>query len=164
MVAAELFSNFIIVRPTLTLLLTPQLPFSKQITITMAFLAGVEVSPEEADNAVVTASATGNPGGDLAPLEPLNSIWDCPKAIKGPSVPKRGKTEGWRCGHCGQTFYPVSAPCAKAHLAQMDSGFSIVPCPANIPPREKQRCVCFVLLPFSCTSLTSIDLRVRQQV
>ena len=129
----------------------------------MPYLGGVEVSPEEADNAVVTASATGNPGDDLAPLEPLNNIWECLKVEKGPSVPKSGKTEGWRCGHCGQVFYPVSAPRAKAHLAQMDSGFSIVPCPAIIPPREK-RCVCFVLLPFSCTSLTSIDLRARQQV
>ena len=129
----------------------------------MPYLRGVEVSPEEADEAAVTASATGDPGDDDAPLEPLNSIWECPKVTKGPSVPKRGISEGWRCGHCGQVFYPVSAPRAKAHLAQMDSGFSIVPCPANIPPREK-RCVCFVLLPFFCTSLTSIDLRVRQQV
>ena len=128
----------------------------------MAFLAGVEVSPEEADEAVVTASATGDLGDDLAPLEPLNNIWDCPKVTKGPSVPKIGRSEGWQCGHCGQVYYPVSALRAKYHLAQVD-GYSIVPFPAIIPPREK-RCVCFVLLPFSCTSLTSIDLRVRQQV
>ena len=131
----------------------------------MPYLRGVEVSPEEADEAAVTASATGDPGDDDAPLEPLNSIWDCPKVTKGPSVPKRGISDGWRCGHCGQAFYPVSAPRAKAHLAQMSGrSFCIVPCPAIIPPREKKRCVCFVLLPFSCTSLTSIDLRVRQQV
>ena len=60
----------------------------------MAFLAGVEVSPEEADEAAVTASATGDPGDNLAPLEPLNNIWECPKVEKGPSVPKSGKTEG----------------------------------------------------------------------
>ena len=40
----------------------------------MPFLRGVEVSAEETDEAVVTASATGDPRDDLAPLEPLNNI------------------------------------------------------------------------------------------
>ena len=46
----------------------------------MPYLGMVEVSPEEADEAAVTASATGDPGDDDTPLEPLNNIWECLKA------------------------------------------------------------------------------------
>ena len=60
----------------------------------MPFLGVVEDSAGESNEAVVVASATGDPGDDLAPLEPLNNIWECPKVEKGPSVPKSGKTEG----------------------------------------------------------------------
>ena len=123
----------------------------------------LEVSAEEANEAVVVAPTMGDPGGDLPPLPPLKKIWHCSKVEKGPTVPKKGKTDGWRCRHCGQEYYPVSAPRATYHCAQEDGG-SIVICPAIIPSREKRRCVFFVLLPFSCTSLTSIDLRVHQQV
>ena len=103
----------------------------------MPFLGGVEVSAEETNEAVVTASATGDPRDDLVPLKPLKNIWDCPKVEKEPSVPKKGRTEGWRCGHCGQAHYPVSVPHATYHLAQVDGG-SIVVFPAIIPPREKE--------------------------
>ena len=123
----------------------------------------VEVSAKETNQAVVVAHSAGDPEEGLPPLPPLKKIWDFSKMEKGPAVPKKGKTDGWRCGHCGQVFYPVSTPRATYHLAQEDGG-SIVVCPAIIPSRGKNRCVFFVLLPFSCTSLTSIDLRVHHQV
>ena len=78
------------------------------------------VSAEEANQAVVVAPTTGDPGEDLPPLPPLKKIWDCFKEEKGPAEPKRGKTAGWRCRHCDQVFYPVSAARATYHLAQAD--------------------------------------------
>ena len=78
----------------------------------------VEVSAEEANQELAVAPSNGDPEGDLPPLPPLKKIWDCYKVEKGPAVPKKGKTDGWRCGHCGQVFYPVSAPRATYHLAQ----------------------------------------------
>ena len=79
-----------------------------------------EVSAQEANQAVVVAPPTGDPEGDLPTLPPLKKIWDFSKMEKGPAVPKKGKTDGWRCGHCGQVFYPVSAPRATYYLAQED--------------------------------------------
>ena len=49
----------------------------------------LEVFAEEANQAVVVAPTTGDPGEDLPPLPPLKKIWDCPKVKKGPSVPKK---------------------------------------------------------------------------
>ena len=88
----------------------------------------LEVSAEEANEAFVVAPTMGDPGGDLHPRPPLEKLWHCSKVEKGPTVPKKGKTDGWRCRHCGKEYYPVSAPRATYHCAQEDGG-SIVICP-----------------------------------
>ena len=80
----------------------------------------VEVLVKKANQAVVIAPSAGDPEGGLPPLPPLKKIWDCFKEEKGPAEPKRGKTAGWRCRHCDQVFYPVSAARATYHLAQAD--------------------------------------------
>ena len=122
----------------------------------------IEVSAEEANQAVVVAPLTGDPEGGLPPLPPRKKVWDCSKVEKGPTVPKKGKTEGWRCRHCGQVFYPVSAPRVTHHLAQEEGG-SIVICTQSFLLGGGKVCV-FVLLPFSCTSMTPIDLCFCQQI
>ena len=78
-------------RAILILLLTSELYFfpSRSITITMPTGGDLEVSAEEANQAVVVAPTTGDPGGGLPPLLPLKKIWDCSKVEKGPTVPKR---------------------------------------------------------------------------
>ena len=113
------------------------------------------VSAEDANHAVITASSVEGSSlsthteDNLPPLPPLANIWACPKVARGPpSVEKKGKSNGWRCGHCGEAFYPDHATRIVHHVAQQPGG-SIVVCSAVIPEREKARCVFFVLLSFS---------------
>ena len=106
-------------------------------------LQAVVVVPSAADSSLSTAAS-------LPALPPLRNIWACPKVQKGePAVPKKGKTEGWRCLHCGEAYYPVHAPRALYHTAQQTGG-GIAICAAVIPEREKERCVLVLFHLFSC--------------
>ena len=117
------------------------------------------VSGADVTHAVVTAPSMGDSSLSthtednlvpLPPLSPLRSVWDCPRLKRGQSqgVEKKGKSNGWQCGHCDGVFYPDHATRAAHHLAQQRGG-SIVVCSAVIPEREKARCVFLVLLSFS---------------
>ena len=46
----------------------------------------------------------------LPPLPPLRSVWDCPRLKRGQSqgVEKKGKSNGWQCGHCKGFFIPIT--------------------------------------------------------
>ena len=114
-----------------------------------------EVSAADANHAVITAPSMGDSSlythaeDNLHPLPPLPNIWACPRVTRGPpGVEKKGKSNGWRCGHCGEVFYPDHATRGVYHLAKQPGG-SIMVCSAVIPEREKARCVFFVLLSFS---------------
>ena len=120
---------------------------NRAITIAMPTGGSFAVSAADANHAVITASSVGGSSlsthteDNLYPLPPLPNIWACPKVTRGPpSVEKKGKSNGWRCGHCGECFYPDHATRAAHHLAQQPGG-SIVICSAHIPEREKARCV-----------------------
>ena len=80
-----------------------------------------------------------------------------------PAVPHNGKSDGWRCRHCGEVFYPVHAVRATHHVAQ-EPGGSIAICNAIIPERDKARCVSVMLLLLFCACLTPTFLSVRPQV
>ena len=125
----------------------------------------LEISTEEANQAVVVAWSIGDPARALlSHLPSLTSIWECSQVRKGPlDRPQNGKIDGWQCLHSGRVFYPVSTWRATDHLAQ-EPGISIVICEVVISEKEKTRCVYFVSLPLSCAYLTPTFLSLRLQV
>ena len=96
----------------------------------------LEVPAEKADEGVlVVPSARDRVAAFLSPLPPLKSIWECPMLEKGPSAVPKGKSDGWRCFHCGEVFYPVHAVRATCRVAQEPGGSSVI-CKAHMYPQK----------------------------
>ena len=116
---------------------------NKAITIAMPTGGSTEVSGEDADQAMVTASAmrdsslSTHPEDNLPPLLALPSIWACPKVTKGLQG-KKGKNNAWKCGWCGGLFAPDHATRGIYHLAQQPGG-RIQMCPFPIDAFPKGR-------------------------
>jgi hypothetical protein len=80
---------------------------------------------DTATSAPAAAVATGMEEEEV--LQPLVSIWDCSKLSKV----MVGDKPGWHCSWCGDTFKPLHATRATAHLTKNTCG-GIKPCKGKI--------------------------------
>ena len=125
----------------------------------------LEIPADIADEGVLVVPSARDPAAALlSDIPPLRSIWECLMLEKGPpAVPHNGKSDGWRCCHCGEVFYPVHVVRATHLFSQEKDGFIAI-CKAIIPEGDKARCVSVMLLLLSCACPTPTFLSVCPQV
>ena len=93
----------------------------------------VEVSAEEANQAVVVAPPTGDPEGDLPTLPPLKKIWDCSKVENGPAVQKKVKPTDGDAATVARYFILFPSRALRIILyKKIFKSDLILPCPPRI--------------------------------